>query len=216
MCFVFKSCFSITRWVGNTFQVIFSRKENCNEFSFTCVKSRECISSWCLPEARRADSRIWSLTEGPVPGAVLRVPLAPSVQEPVGPWRRLQVGRRTAKPIPEGMMLLITSTAEEVKGPGEPWTDPSEGHRSKWTRNVSRIASHPQKALLGSLSVLWGSREVSSVHQKTCVSLYAVHTAFKVPLDSYEHISVGQILEGRFGSSCAPCLWRDTKPHVPT
>lgn len=86
-CFVFKSCFRITWWVGNTFQVIFSRKENCNEFSFTCVKSRECISSWCLPEARWADSRIWPLSEGPVPGAVLWVPLAPSVQEPVGPWR---------------------------------------------------------------------------------------------------------------------------------
>lgn len=45
-CFVFKSCFRITRWVGNKFQVFFSRKENCNKISFTCVKSRECISSW--------------------------------------------------------------------------------------------------------------------------------------------------------------------------
>lgn len=124
-CFVFKSCFRITRWVGNKCKVFFSRKENCNEISFTCVKSRECISSWCLPEARRADSRIWPLIESPVSGTVLRVPHAPSVQEPVGPWRRLQVGRRTAKPIPQGMMLLITSTPEEVKGPGEPGMDRS-------------------------------------------------------------------------------------------
>lgn len=125
-------------------------------------------------------ARIWPLTESPVSGAVLRVPLAPSVQEPVGPWRRLQVGRRTAKPIPEGMMLLITSTAEEAEGTGWPaWTHPSEGYRSKWTRNVSRNASHPQQALLGSLSVLWGSREVRSVHQKACICLYTLHTVFK-------------------------------------
>lgn len=123
-CFVFKSCFRITRWVENKCQgFFFSRKENCNEISFTCVKSRACVSSWCFPEARRADSWIWPLIESPVSGAALRVPLAPSVQEPVGPWRRPQVGRRTAKPIPEGMTLLITSTAEEVKGPGEPGMD---------------------------------------------------------------------------------------------
>lgn len=144
------------------------------------MKSRECTSSWRLPEACRADSRMWPLTESPVSGAVLWVPLAPSVQEPVGPWRRLQVGRRTARPIPEGITLLITIQPRRSRDQDNPaWTQPSEGYRSKWTRNVSRNASHPQQALLGSLSVLWGSREVSSVHQKACICLYTLHAVFK-------------------------------------
>lgn len=176
-CFVFKSCFRITRWVGNKFQVFFSRKENCNEISFTCVKSRECISSWF--SLKHVDSSDMTLNRK---SCVRRSPAGATCSFSTGAcwsWRRLQVGR-TAKPIPEGMMLLITSTAEEAEGTGWPaWTHPSEGYRSKWTRSVSRNASHPQQALLGSLSVLWGSREVRSVHQKACICLYTLHTVFK-------------------------------------
>lgn len=82
----------------------------------------------------------------------------------------------------------------------------------------SGAAGGEQHALKGQR----GSSEIASIvqdseqHAPENMRLYALHTIFKVPLDSHEHIRVGQILEGRFGSSCALCLWRDTKPHVPT